>query len=170
MWPRHFILHDSWVGYITEKLHFSFMNSPIQWCPLHFINGMCKLMSDRRYLICSMFNFICNVSWSNYDTSISLRSMSDFHQWPLYLFALWIKIRVDSVFYSNSVLSPPIWRGDICRLPGTSSRHIRPCLYSALHHAVSKDWLYIMCAIHFWLSSCFCNCGTSLINWSVIGV
>ena len=33
-WPCDrgiFILHDSWVGYLTEKLHFSSMNSPIQW-------------------------------------------------------------------------------------------------------------------------------------------
>ena len=64
-------------------------------------------------------------------------------------------------FGSNSVLSSPNWRGDICRLAGTSNCHIRPCLYSALNHAFSNTGLY-MFTLHFWLSFCYCNCWPSL--------
>ena len=35
-----FILHDSWVGCITEKLYFSSMNGTIQWlCPLYIVTS-----------------------------------------------------------------------------------------------------------------------------------
>ena len=33
---------------------------------LNFINFRCKVMSDIWYSICTMFSFICNVSWSIY--------------------------------------------------------------------------------------------------------
>ena len=34
---------------------------------------------------------------------------------------------------------------------------MRPGLYSALHHTVRNNGLYIMCGKHFGLSSCFYN-------------
>ena len=42
---------------------------------------------------------------------------------------------------------------------------IHPCLYSAIYQAVRSSGLYINCAMHFELFSCFCNQWTSLWWW-----
>ena len=82
-----------------------------------FINIMCKFMCDLRYLICCMYSFTYNVSWSIYDISILLWSMSE----RIYVvsknpfvcfnsFTTWAKIALSvSIFVAVSLLGR-IWK------------------------------------------------------------
>ena len=77
---------------------------------LTFVDVMCTC--DMWYLICCMFCFICNVSWSIYDISIMLCSMSE----TIYVvsknsfvcfnsFITWAKIALSvSIFGASSLL------------------------------------------------------------------
>ena len=89
----------------------------LQYGQLWMSYVMCKFMCDLQYLICCMYSFTYNVSWSIYDISILLWSMSE----RIYVvsknpfvcfnsFTTWAKIALSvSIFVASSLLGR-IWK------------------------------------------------------------